>query len=400
MLIRYEPPPLPAPPSAGGGDLPVAHRAWSAARGRVLDAVATEGEVVLLLGAAGTGKSLLLRELARLFGAAGYEAVVVPPGDAPFDRAAEGKRGAKARAPLIVLVDGADGLDEDALGRLGLLEARNYVFAATTVAGGPLVRLFSRAAVVHLEGLRPDEVGAFAASRLAAVRRPAAALEAGAGRRLAELSGGLPRAVDRLARAAAFLAAADGDGRVRASHVERAAAMRAGGADPGEARAASDAAGVDPVDRLTEGVAARAGGGGASPACAAAGSPVVGRPRTAALALGALTAVLCVTAGVHLSGASGHPGWPDGPSAGGCPAPRATAAPAPSVPDAAAPASPSAASGTPGPTVLGASDPVASPVPRSASPPVPGLALLRRRARSHLERPAHPPVPHGPPPGG
>jgi hypothetical protein len=79
--------------------------------------------------------------------------------------------------------------------------------------------------VVRLAALAPDEVGAFTATRLHEAGLDANLITRAAVARLAELSEGLPRALNRLAGTALFLARVEESPRVEADHVDQAAML-------------------------------------------------------------------------------------------------------------------------------------------------------------------------------
>ena len=196
----------------------VPHPAWQRARAAALEALFS-GDAAVLLGLPGSGKTLLLQDLARTLRNADQPVRFVrQPG------ILDGPRGND-----ILLVDEADALDADALATLCASSAPVLLAAlprsAERLAGHPVRH-------VALDPLAPEEVAHFVAARLAAAGRPRDLLEPEAVLALARHSGGLVRLVNTIGGAALFLAGWDGSPRVGLRHVEEAAAMRS---VPGEA---------------------------------------------------------------------------------------------------------------------------------------------------------------------
>lgn len=197
----------------------VAHPPWRRARAAALETL-TAGNHAVLVGAPGSGKSLLLMNLAHTLREAGEPVHMIGRAGASGDALAGG----------ILLVDEADALGTDALAVL-CVGAGPVLLAM--LPGGP-ERLPQRPRPVRsvaLDRLAPLEVAKFIAVRLAAAGRPADLLEPEAVLALAQHSGGLPRLVNVFGAAAVFLAGLDGSPRVKLRHVEEAASMRA---DPAE----------------------------------------------------------------------------------------------------------------------------------------------------------------------
>ena len=195
----------------------IPHPAWQRAHAAALEALFS-GDATVLLGPAGSGKTLLLHDLARVLRNADQPVRLVKQ-----PAALDGSRGED-----ILLVDEADALDADVLTALCAGPAP-VLLAARPSSAGRLAGLPVRR--VALDPLTPEDVARFVATRLAAAGRPRDLLEAEAVLALARHSGGLPRLVNTIGGSALFLAGWDGSPRVRLRHVEEAAALRN---DPGD----------------------------------------------------------------------------------------------------------------------------------------------------------------------
>lgn len=190
------------------------HPAWQQARAAALRAL-DSGGIAVLLGPPGSGKSLLLKDLARTLRRAGRPARLIERTEA-----LDGPPGSG-----ILLVDEADTLGADAL--LALCSGpAPVVFAA--LPGFPERLAACRRPVVQteLDHLQPQDVARYVAARLDAMGRPRGLLEPEAVLALARHSGGLLRLVNTLGGAAVFLASLDGSAHVSRRHVDEAAAMR------------------------------------------------------------------------------------------------------------------------------------------------------------------------------
>lgn len=250
--------PLIAPPpgAAPASRWIVAHRSWREAHDRVLAAVRAGRGLVLLSGSAGTGKTLLLQELARTLRVAGFDALLQLRGDIPIDPE-QAEAGCAGGAGLrVILVDEAHRLDEAALRQLGRLGAGSLVLAGLAGPAGWGGALPPGAVPVGLVPLGRDEVGAFVAARLAQAGQHADRISGQAVARLAERSGGVPRVLDMLVSAALFLSEG---GRIEAAHVDEAYALRGGSVEldaPVPPRQ-QDASAPPPVESAAAGAPAR-----------------------------------------------------------------------------------------------------------------------------------------------
>lgn len=208
-----------------GVEAAVAHRGWTAARQAVLEALRTTQCVVVLMGARGGGKTLLLAELARALTMAETPVIQRRWGDPDVEQALENGAIPPDR---LVLIDEADRLDEEALGLLiarnrgGLLLARCRDLPAGV---RELARtLEQRVTIVPLAPLAPGETAGFLTARLVRAGRPPDLIGPEAVARIEAWSAGVPRLVNMLATAALFLATQE-RAVVTAVHVDEAAEM-------------------------------------------------------------------------------------------------------------------------------------------------------------------------------
>ena len=190
------------------------HPAWRQARASLLEAL-DGGGIAVLVGPPGSGKSLLLKELARTLRRAGKPARLIERTDA-----LDGPPGSG-----VLLVDEADTLGTDALLALCAGPAP-VVFAALPGFPERLARHTRPVLEAVLDRLQPEDVARYVAARLDAVGRPRDLIEPEAVLALARHSDGLLRLVNTLGGAAVFLATLDGSVQVGPRHVEEAASMR------------------------------------------------------------------------------------------------------------------------------------------------------------------------------
>ena len=210
-----------------GPEYAVPHPGWVEARDNLLVATAGHPSLTLLLGPAGTGKSLLLQDLAQHRRAAGAEVLYQARGDLPVEAADRGNSNRRR----FVLIDEADRMDAAALDRLSRLGKCTVVLAGLAGPRRGHVEAFPTAAIVRLAPVPPEAVGRFVATRLAQGGWPDDLFTGDALARLAALSGGVPRALNILLSSALFLASNEAESFVEARHVEQAASLREGGPD-------------------------------------------------------------------------------------------------------------------------------------------------------------------------
>ncbi len=311
----------------------VAHRGWSTARDALIAAVQAGPGIVALLGPAGTGKTLLLHDVARALQAELPNVLLVDRGDAVPD--AEALQGA-------VLIDEADRMDADALANLARRPDLAVVLAALPAFADRLAAL-PGAAIVTLGPIDEAEVPRFVAERLVQLGYAPDLLTLSAITALFERSGSVPRLLHTLLGLAVFAASLEGAERVGPEDVARAVLFR----DGEEVAAEPPAIDPDVPELAPEPVALVA------IAPLAAATPALRRRRWLVGAFAVL--LICIGAATALLRHSpAGPPAPVAPDPDAAPASVATAEPAPQPPAPAAPtpeASPPLASAVAGPTL-------------------------------------------------
>lgn len=188
-----------------GPDQVFAHAGWKAARDALLAAVRSGSGSTLLIGAAGSGKSLMLADVADTLRAEGTAVVL-------------GLGGAEAEDGAVMLLD-------EARRCAALPDSCHAVLADLPVFEARMASLRTPLAIVRLEPLPPAVARAFIAERLRHAGCPPHAWAREAVDALVEAANGLPRMLCTLGGSAMHLSALDGEDQVTARHVREAVEM-------------------------------------------------------------------------------------------------------------------------------------------------------------------------------
>jgi hypothetical protein len=202
----------------------VPHAGWQCVRRSVMERLKAGAAIVAVIGAAGTGKTLLLADLARALRAEGHAVRIL--------QGLDGSSGPSAgNAREVVLADEADRASDTALTEL-LGGEGAYVLTGLPSLASRLKALGIMVPVVALMPLAPEDVPEFIAARLLAAGKRPDLLSPEAIQEIAACSGGTPRLINSLTGAAVFAATLEGASRVTAEHVMEAASLRADGSPP------------------------------------------------------------------------------------------------------------------------------------------------------------------------
>ena len=191
----------------------VRYRRWRVAQDSILRALTAPG-LVVLVGPAGTGKTLMLEAIAHLLRAAGRDVALLP-----------GVRAAKPMADPaysagadVLLIDDADDLSEASLASLVrpkplcLLAGSDNLPARLNVLGCAIT-------LITLAPLDAADVALFLAEQLDLAGQPSDLFEPAAVTALAQQSGGVQRTLQMLAGLSVFIARLEDAACVSAAHV-------------------------------------------------------------------------------------------------------------------------------------------------------------------------------------
>jgi hypothetical protein len=200
----------------------LSHSRWCEARASVLAALEDRSRCVVVVGPSGTGKSILLRDIARTLAAAAATEVQNASGTANHPILVVG-----AGAHGTAVIDDGDRLSEAALAELMSGRAPQCVFAGSPDLANRLKRIAPNTRIVTLDALPPDEARAYLALWLKREKLPAKHFERPAEAELIAVAEGIPRALGRLAWRATQVAAAEDSGRIKLRHVREVASAPA-----------------------------------------------------------------------------------------------------------------------------------------------------------------------------
>jgi len=196
----------------------IEHRGWADARAEILSTLAAGPGLVSLLAPSGSGKSLLLAEIADRLTEAGGAVVTCRAGEPVPPR----------QPGTVLILDDAGAMAPESLAALLEEGELSCVLAGPPELAERLRELPATSVIVPLPPLADAEVGPFLRALIARARLPRATVTDAALTALVARSGGVPRALQELASTAFWHAARDGAAQVTERDVEAASSIRYG----------------------------------------------------------------------------------------------------------------------------------------------------------------------------